>query len=365
MFSGLPKLADKAFVIGFLVPVLITLFELLLAFQECAWLVTTARTLESASDLGKLSLLAAAVILAALFLLLINRPIYRALEGYTGPFSARPFKRLAAWAGRRRDAKEALLRKAHNEAPAGKAEDANVALRRYLRRARSRYPRKDSLLLPTSFGNANRAFERYPADVYGVEAILIWPRLEATLPKSLQTALSDARAQVNCFMNIAVLSGLVAAARLLGWLGEGIWRAIVGAATAFGTISLTSFLIGSVGLGLLAALTWLSYQMAVERVFALGAQVKVAFDLYLPQLPARLGYTMPDDPAGRSSFWERLEEAFDFQNPVEGISWVASTSPPPDAAAALVSIADEADDADDGAADNDKDGDDDEDAKHG
>jgi hypothetical protein len=327
VFSGLPKLADRVFVVGFLIPVLVTIAEALIAFQECRWLSRVGHQLLHSGDLGKLTAFAASVIVAALLLLLINRPIYRSLEGYTGPLAWNPLKQLARAKWRAADAKRRQLLEAAKLAQRNGGPDRDIiAYRIYLRQLRRKYPRKEENALSTSFGNANRAFEEYSASVYDVEAIIIWPRLNALLPKSLIAALDDARSQVNCFANVVFLSVCVLCIRLVAWCGEGISRAIFGPATPYGTASWASVAIGTLGVAALLAIIWACYRMAVERTYAFGDQVKVAFDLYLPQLPAKLGLTYPDDNKGRRDFWAALEETYYFHAPLKGVSYASAAA---------------------------------------
>jgi hypothetical protein len=327
VFSGLPKLADKAFVIGFLVPAILAAFAILIGFQECPWVATSAKAMAGAADLGKLTLIASVIILAGLLLLLVNRPIYRILEGYVGPFTLQCFKDQAT---KRWDARNAILVELRKNTDRARDESAKEMARQaeriYLAKIRRRYPKARSNTLSTRFGNANRALETYAADVYDVEAILIWPRLSAIVPKSLQDKLTDARAQVNCFANITVLASVVCLIRLSAWAGEGIVRLLAGPTAGYGHFSVSSVALGSLGTLILVGAAWAAYEMAIEHVIALGDQVKVAFDLYLPQLPMRLGLEFPADAAGRKTFWAALEEAYNFQNPIE---WTACAPPGP------------------------------------
>ena len=169
-------------------------------------------------------------------------------------------------------------------------------------------------MLPTRFGNANRAFETYAERVHGVDAILIWPRLSGVLSKDMQAALSDARAQVDCFINLCFLSLCFCGVQL----GAAAWRL----ASQFGP-DMTSdgpvrAALNGLGQAWPAALmavaglvvARLCYEIAIGRVWALGEQVKAAFDLFLPALPAALGYAPPRPWAERKKFWRSLEDAY-------------------------------------------------------
>jgi hypothetical protein len=331
VFAGLPKLADKAFVIGFLVPVLLAVFATLIGFGEFPWVVETTRALAAANDFSKLTLSAAAVIVVALVLLLANRPMYRALEGYVGPLSARWLRERALQRWSRLDQDLWDLRAKATAAKDGTPERdaAAVAYRRALRPFLRRYPREEHNVLATRFGNANRAFETYSASVYDVEAILIWPRLSAVIPASFQNVLSDARAQVNCFVNITVLAAAILVARLGCWAAEAGWLFFSCSVLHRHAppIDLIAVLGGALYALVCGAVVLIAYERAIEHAIALGEQVKVAFDLFLPRLPATLGYVYPGDAAGRSAFWAALEEAFNFHKPIEGLAYAPVAAP--------------------------------------
>jgi hypothetical protein len=327
LFTGLPKLADKAFVVGFLVPVLAAFAAVLALFQEVPAVSTLTRNLAAADDLAKLTATGAAVFIAALILLLINRPIYRALEGYVGPLSMRPFKRQALADWNTLETKRKGLRTAYDRAATDdEKQAANLALRALVRDFRKRYPRDEHLVLPTRFGNANRAFETYSANAFGIEAILVWPRLSAILPKALQDGLTDIRAQVNCFANLTVLLEGAVALRLLVWAIQGVYLAVFQVKPPPGVVTPMQVATAIDLVVLIAALGGVAYEMAVARAYALGDQVRVAFDLHLLRLPGRLGYRLQTALAARGEFWAALEDAWDFQNAVEGYK----ASPPPD-----------------------------------
>jgi hypothetical protein len=345
LFTGLPNLADKAFVVGFLVPVLAALAAFLGLFQELPVVAGAIRYLSHADDLAKLTASGAGVIIAALLLLLVNRPIYRSLEGYIGPLASRPFKRAARDAWSKLEAERERLDAAYDEADADNEaalqtddearkeackealEAANLALRAHLRDFRKRYPREKRLVLPTRFGNANRAFETYAANAFDVEAILVWPRLSAILPDGLQGTLTDVRAQVNGLANIAVLLTLIVAARLGFWVIEAAWLTAMGVTIPAEALEPRTLVVAAASIVLLLSLAVLAYDMAVERVYALGDQVKVAFDLHLLRLPAKLGYALPLADADREKLWAALEDAWDFQSAVQGFKPMPPAEP--------------------------------------
>src|SRR5262249_12273609 len=71
-----------------------------------------------------------------------------------------------------------------------------------LSRARARkFPSKEDLVLPTSFGNVVRAYEDYSRVVYGFESINGWARLQGVMSKEFREVLSNDRSRVDLWLN--------------------------------------------------------------------------------------------------------------------------------------------------------------------
>src|SRR5262249_42215615 len=133
--------------------------------------------------------------------LVTNHAQYRILEGYMPPFAwcfwlrhwhKKRFKKLKNTYHRLYgDWTKAVL--FDREYPS--QQQARIAeLKRQLLRE---YPTSEMEILPTKFGNAIRAFEVYPRNVYGVDSISVWLRLTSVIPRDFQNAVNDARTQVD------------------------------------------------------------------------------------------------------------------------------------------------------------------------
>jgi hypothetical protein len=107
--------------------------------------------------------------------------------------------------------------------------------------------------------------------------------------------ISDAKSQVDFFVNIALLSAIFAVAswirfgmdmfatRSVAWPPNGgalVWGGVAAFATAY-----------------------CSYRWAIVQVAPWGDLVKSAFDLYLPALGKQIGYALPPKESGRFAFW--------------------------------------------------------------
>src|SRR5947209_11682715 len=158
-------------------------------------------------------------------------PIMRLLEGYPlrasrrlewleRRFVVRQRRRLARLETERREVSEALATLAVT--PGNELKRAHlVADRRRLAWKRDRdYPPAADEILPTGFGNALRAFERYPNDRWGLDGIIYWPRIQPLLSDAEREIHSDAEAGVDFFINAFLVSGL--AGVLL--VADGVWH---------------------------------------------------------------------------------------------------------------------------------------------
>ncbi len=142
----------------------------------------------------------------------------------------------------------------------------------------SELPDSDSLVLPTRLGNVIRAFERYPTQAYGIDAITLWPRLVGKLDPAFASTIDEAKTSFDFMLNMSFLSGLTA----LFILAIGIvfplplrWTFV---SPLLGKLLLFSFL------------TVIFYYLSVNRAHDWGLQVKSAFDLYRFDLLKALGY---------------------------------------------------------------------------
>ncbi len=310
MLSALPKLADRDFVLGFLLPALLAAAAASWAFPEASALAPLRSLNVTDKQLSDLAYLTVGVWLAAVLLMAANHTLYRMLEGYLPPF---------AWVGvlRARQLRRFRALRAQHDALMAEWETAEnedkrfpIAKRRELERLRlsllARYPDDEVHVLPTAFGNVLRAFEVYSREVYGADAIPLWPRLAAVVPKDYAAQVSGARAQVDCFVNVAVLAaGLALAA---------IAVAVVNAAD--GPIASPDMVRCLVVVGVSVPVSLFAYRWALACAAMWGETVKAAFDCYLPVLAKQLGYDVPPTEAERRAFWEQFSARVLYRYPM-------------------------------------------------
>lgn len=284
MFGELSKLFDRNFVIGYFLPValfatvtfaLLAGFGLLPSSTDVLSYFSALNTEASAPEntaIGTLAPLVNTTIFAlvlwlvAVFLLAINRTVYRLMEGY-GPVNP---ARLFAWRERRR------YRKLQNRKEK-LASDSKEKLR-LLREEAVQFPPREGQLLPTRFGNTLRAFEYYSWWIYGIDAIAGWNRVVAVIPKDYQDLISEAKAQTDFWLHLWVFGLLILIENIIG---------IVYVAIFPGTVE-HLYMLWVSPLVLLFPLG--ASRGARRAAVAWGDTVKASFDVFLPELGKKLGF---------------------------------------------------------------------------
>ena len=324
MLSSLPKLLDRQFVFGYLLPIIAFAFCGELALRPWSEVVALAVAMGSEKELGGLAVMLAALWFAAAGLMLLNRLLQRFVAGYAWPFEAWWGKRrlLQRW-DREADAinREAARIEGFPDPPSAKEAVEIIEHNKRLFDFRRTFPRERDQVLGTLYGNALRAYERYPNRVYGVDGVALWPRLGGVIPKDFNDKLADAQAQVDCFINLSLLAALLA-------LLVAVWTAtdlVYRAPGAFGALTLRgAWVLASVGAARLF------YRLAIERAVAEGELVRAAFDLYLPKLIPALGFTHSADRAGQAELLDEVKRASLYHLPLQR-PWSAAPAVDPGA----------------------------------
>ena len=164
-----------------------------------------------------------------------------------------------------------------------------------LRAAVEQHPHQPNLVLPTRFGNRFRAFEVYSEVVYGIDAIPLWPRLQAILPAEFRDLLNGAKSRLDFFVNL-LLTGVLT---LLVFALGSAWT---------GTVPSTAPVIAGL------TLVIFGYKLASAAASEFGIYVKSGFDLYRGELAAQLGMRLPLDPAEEREMWDRLSRMMIYRS---------------------------------------------------
>jgi len=308
MLSSLPKLADKTFVLGFAMPVLLFLAAALALFSDLPAVSALLRQVVEEGGFEKLIHLLLMTWALAVLLLLTNHLQYQILEGYRWPLSKmrwlqrkelQRFDRLVARLNKLRDEWEAAIA-SHVDFPREKMRNSDKLEREFV----VQFPADRALILPTRFGNAIRAFESYSRDIYGADSIPLWSHLATVMSKEVQGAVEDARARVDCLVNICFLMSIVAIASSFRFLNTIAWTYPINLLLTQPAPVVAAlnwwFAVAAAGSALLARIT---YRLSIEQVYVWGGHVKAMFDCYLPELATKLGYQVPSSREEEVKFW--------------------------------------------------------------
>lgn len=295
MFGELPKLLGKTFLIGYLLPAALTVLAIAAVF-DFSDLTSNYRTglkhLGSADEKQlafRLGLLIAIIWMLGVVLLAINYKLIRILEGYGATNPARLWK---GWSlsifqdlSSRHEAIEA--QRVEGKVPSHLQSEHGLLRRRL----GNEFPERESLILPTRFGNIVRAFERYPQIIYGIEAINVWPRLQAVIPGGYLTMLDEAKAQLDLWVNL--------------WFGS-----LLGAAIALAIAIYSGDCMVALAIPVALALALGFAKVGQDAAGQWGSLVKGAFDLYRGELCKQLGFEMPRSITFERSMWTAASQAF-------------------------------------------------------
>lgn len=306
MFTKIPGLLERNFVLGYLLPSFIWILiysQLFKQFSSESLLFKFLQFIE----LDATSLLTTInglllVFIGGIFLLAINRELLRILEGY-GKFN--PFRLLYLI----RKSKFNKIRLTIKELDYQyldcyeNSEDfpPNLMQRRtkFMMEVTKKFPDREEYLLPTSFGNAIRAFEVYPRLMYGVDAIPAWSRLLTVIPLDYRKLIDDAKAIVDLWANLWLVTIFVFIEYLIIIFDlkeiKLIWLPV-----------------------LLFLFAFICFSRATAAAIIWGDYVKAAFDVYLPELQEKMGLVSTDSDDSESEsklMWQKFSQAVIYHKP--------------------------------------------------
>jgi hypothetical protein len=304
LFSELPKLFDRNFLVGYVIPAVLflTATTILLNLYGLTYL-----TLWMTSTSDPLVGTAIAVVIAwfsAILLAALNRQVYQLMEGYghRNPFSC--------WSRIRKEPQKqhfntltgeitGLLNK-YKEHPDEFDQSCRDRLDDLRLKLAERFPDDVNFVLPTAFGNVIRAFEVYSRVMYGFEAIEGWNRLKTIIPDNYLQLIDAAKAETDLWMNIWLLSLIF------------IVEYVVFAGIARHVVSHFPILwVVPVALGI----AWLACNWATHAAIEWGDLVKSSFDVYLSQLRSALGFKGEYTREQQNTFWDEFSRAIRYRLP--------------------------------------------------
>ena len=213
------------------------------------WLIQLQATVQVILLIGVILLLVGSSLLVQQFSL----NLLCLLEGYW-PWPFRALGRaLARQAARRRLSQESrwneLKGREEKSEPLSAAEKNQLAR---LERAIHYYPTTDEALLPSTLGNILRSAETAPAEKYGLDAYVCWPRLWLLLPEPVRDELTTAQQRLQTLVEWFAWGAL-----FLVWTIWSPWAVLI-------------------------SLAWmlLMYRLLLQAARSFADLLEAAFDLY-------------------------------------------------------------------------------------
>jgi hypothetical protein len=303
MFSELPKLFDRNFAIAYFLPVSIFLAVNAWVLDKVGYWAKISAQLTGDNALINATLGVLIAWIGGILLMVLNRDIYRFLEGYGKYNPLRWFENKAKAEFIKKEQRLTWLDEEYSK-PAFTA-DLRKERTELMEELAQRYPDQVDFVLPTAFGNALRAFEVYPRVMYGFESIEGWSRILAVLPKEYRELIDDAKSQVDWWVNLGTLS--------LVFLIE-FWVAIFSkwGLTPVWYYTALNIVVPLIIFGLL---NWFLQWRATSAVVGWGDYIKSAFDIYRFTLLESLGIDAPKTRAEEKALWTRISQATLFRLP--------------------------------------------------
>lgn len=151
---------------------------------------------------------------------------------------------------------------------------------------------------PTRLGNILRAGELYAEDHYGIDAVVIWPRMRPLLPTAFVSVLLDRKIAMDALLLMTLYSGGISL----------IFCPII----ALFSTRWDLFLLCALGLPLASV----CYRSALQSAIAYSEQIRTAFDLYRTDLLKTLGLKIPVDSAQERALWAALSRFYQNNIPL-------------------------------------------------
>lgn len=220
------------------------------------------------------------VVVSAVVVQALTNPVLRLLEGYWPP---PVMKTIGVWKVKRiaagRACEATTWQQLQQRAQDGALSAAQRRSLGELERRRRYRPVLDDELMPTRIGNTLRAAETRPAHRYGLEAVVVWPRLWLVMPDTARQEIATARGSLDSSVAVAIWGVGFICLSSLAW-----WAAPLGAMIA-----------------VLAVIFWIPVR---AEVFA--ELVEGCFDLYRTALYTQLRWPVPKTPAKEQDAGQNL-----------------------------------------------------------
>jgi hypothetical protein len=222
------------------------------------------------------------VVLTALLLEAFEGAILRVYEGYW-PWIQALADRRAAELREKRDQLRELRRKLVNGEITSKERARLGRLNAHLRHR----PKNPERSMPTYLGDILRTAEDYPRERYGLDPIVIWPRIYPHLSETLREALGATQEHLDLALRLATLMLLYGIVWSLVVAFLGAWLVL--------TWTLPALL-----------LAWLLWRSAHPAAISYAGLFRSAFDLHRGDIYEALRWPKPRTPREEVETGERL-----------------------------------------------------------
>lgn len=294
LFSTISGTFGKSLILGSFVPAV--LFALLWSILVMPLYSDAPTLLQDPGDERLLLMISLASLVLALLLHNFHIPLVKLFEGYLWKATWVGRGRCRLYAAKLRDLQTRYEGYLELLWEMGRSHPASgtilQAWNRLGHRLMQEFPEREDLVLPTRLGNTIRSFERYPDRQYGMEAIVLWPRLIAVVEGDYAKAIEEAETSLAFALNLSFLS----LALSLGLMTTGV---LYPPSALLVYVVLPAALFGLGG--------WLFYHLALSSAAGWGNLIRGAFDLYRWRLLDHLGFEQhPVDPEEERELWGRI-----------------------------------------------------------
>ncbi len=152
------------------------------------------------------------------------------------------------------------------------------------------FPTSRNQVMPTQLGNIIRASESYSFQRYGIDAVIIWPRLQGILPNEFLESIKEAKTSLDLLTLFAAFSIAFSTAWGIG----------------LGLFSSRLDLFALISMGWIFA--WLSYKSALRAAIYYGELIKSSFDLYRWRLLEAFNFEQPQTIDKERELWEHINQ---------------------------------------------------------
>jgi hypothetical protein len=153
-------------------------------------------------------------------------------------------------------------------------------------------PTQCAYFMPTKLGNILRAAEIYPLERYGIDSVVIWPRLQPLLPDGASASISTKQTALDAMLMLRTLAIIFGIAWPLALVSIGqLWPLAV--------LTLLAWPIAS-----------LAHRSALATAVSYSETLKATFDLYRMELIKHLGIEAPASAKDERKIWDDLDQFY-------------------------------------------------------